>query len=135
MAAMEGEVVAANLLKGNHRTPELDAVASIAYTLPPVASVGLLEAAAKEKGLKFRANHQDTSEWYSSRRLGAKYSAFKVLVEDGTERILGAHLIGPHAEEQINLFTLAIRSGIRSSNIEATLFAYPTGASDLTYMV
>src|SRR5712691_773345 len=135
VAAMEGEVVAANLLKGNHRTSELVAVASIAYTLPPVASVGLLEAAAKEKGLKFRVNHQDTSEWYSSRRLGAKYSAFKVLVEDETERILGAHLIGPDAEEQINLFTLAIQSGIRGSAIENTLFAYPTGASDLSYMV
>jgi glutathione reductase (NADPH) len=135
VAAMEGEIVAANLLKGNHRTPELAAVASIAYTLPPIASVGLLETAAKEKGLKFRVNHQDTSQWYSARRLGAKYSAFKVMVEDGTERILGAHLIGPHAEEQINLFTLAIRSGIRSSDIEATLFAYPTGASDLSYMV
>ncbi len=135
MAAMEGEVVAANLLKGNHRTPDLTAVASIVYTLPPVASVGLLEAAAKEKGLKFRVNRQDTSEWYSSRRLGAKYSAFKVLVEDETERILGAHLIGPDAEEQINLFTLAIQSGIRGSAIENTLFAYPTGASDLGYMV
>jgi len=135
MAAMEGEVVAANLLKGNHRTPDLTAVASIVYALPPVASVGLLEAAAKEKGLKFRVNRQDTSEWYSSRRLGAKYSAFKVLVEDETERILGAHLIGPDAEEQINLFTLAIQSGIRGSAIENTLFAYPTGASDLGYMV
>jgi len=97
--------------------------------------VGLLEAAAKEKGQKFRVNHQDTSEWYSSRRLGAKYSAFKVLIEEGSERILGAHLIGPHAEEQINLFTLAIGSRIRSSDIAATLFAYPTGASDLSYMV
>ena len=62
VAAMEGEVVAANLLKGNHRAADFAAVASIAYTLPPVASVGLLEAAAKEKGLKFRVNHQDTSE-------------------------------------------------------------------------
>jgi glutathione reductase (NADPH) len=135
VAAMEGEVVAANLLKGNHRTPDLAAVATIAYALPPVASVGLLESAAKEKGLKFRVNHQHTSHWYSSRRIGAKYSAFKVLIEEGSERILGAHLIGPHAEEQINLFTLAIRSGIRGSEIENTLFAYPTAASDLGYMV
>src|SRR5581483_9909495 len=125
VAAIEGEVVAANLLKGNHRTPDLAAVASIAYTIPPVAAVGLLEATAKEKGLKFRVNHQDTSDWYSSRRIGARYSAFKVLIEDESERILGAHLIGPHAEEQINLFTLAIRSGIRASDIEQTLFAYP----------
>jgi glutathione reductase (NADPH) len=135
VAAMEGEVVAANLLKGNHRKPELAAVASIAYTLPPVASVGLLESEAKEKGLKFRVKHQDTSDWYSSRRIGAKYSAFKVLIEGGSDRILGAHLIGPNAEEQINLFTLAIHSSIRRSEIENTLFAYPTGASDLGYMV
>jgi len=135
VAAMEGEVVAANLLKGNNRKPDLAAVPSIVYTLPSVASVGLLESPAKEQGLKFRVNHQDTSEWYSSRRLGAKYSAFKVLIEENTDRILGAHVIGPHAEEQINLFALAIRSGIRASDIEQTVFAYPTGASDLSYMV
>jgi glutathione reductase (NADPH) len=135
VAGMEGEVVAANLLKGNHRKPDLVAVASIVYTLPSVASVGLLEAAAEKQGLKFRVNHQDTSEWYSSRRLGAKYSAFKVLIQESSDRILGAHVIGPHAEEQINLFTLAIRSGIGASDIEQTLFAYPTGASDLSYMV
>ncbi len=135
VAAMEGEVVAENLVKGNRRAADFAAVASIAYTLPPVASVGLHEAAAKEKGLKFRLNYQDTSGWHSSRRLGAKYSAFKVLIEEGSERILGAHLIGPHAEAQINLFTLAIRSGIRSRDIAATLFAYPTAASDLSYMV
>jgi glutathione reductase (NADPH) len=135
VAGMEGEVVAANLLKGNHRKSDLAVVPSIVYTLPSVATVGLLESAAKEKGFKFRVNHQDTSDWYSSRRLGAKYSAFKVLIEENSDRILGAHVIGPHAEEQINLFTLAIRSGIRASDIEQTLFAYPTGASDLSYMV
>jgi glutathione reductase (NADPH) len=135
VAAMEGEIVAANLLKGNHRTPDLTAVASIVFTLPPVGSVGLLEEAAKDSGLKFRVNHQDTSEWYSSRRVGAKYSAFKLLIEEGSDRILGAHVTGPHTEEQINLFTMAIRFGIRGSDIEQTLFAYPTGASDLDYMV
>jgi len=135
VAAMEGEVVATNLLKGNHRKPDLTAVASIVFTLPSVATVGLLESTAKEQGLKFRVNHQDTSDWYSSRRLGATHSAFKVLIEEGSDRILGAHVIGPHAEEQINLFTLAIRSEIRASDIEQTLFAYPTGASDLSYMV
>ena len=135
VAGMEGEVVAANLLKGNHRKPDLAAIPSIVFTVPPVGSVGLLEAAAKEKGLKFRVKHQETSEWYSTRRLGAKYSAFKVLIEEGSERILGAHMMGPHTEEQINLFTMAIRSGLRASDIEQMVFAYPTGGSDLNYMV
>lgn len=100
VAGREGEVVAANLLGGNHRRPDLGSVPSIVFTLPPVASVGLLETAAKEQRLKFRVNHQDMSQWYSSRRVGAKHAAFKVLIEEDSDRILGAHVMGPHAEEQ-----------------------------------
>ena len=41
--------------------------------------------------------------------MGETTSAFKVLVEDDTDRVLGAHLLGPHADETINLFAVAIR--------------------------
>jgi len=44
---------------------------------------------------------------------------------------LGAHLLGLHAEEVINLFGLAIRTGIRATDLKYTVFAYPTSASDL----
>src|SRR5215469_9209610 len=66
--------------------------------VPPLASVGLQEAAAKARGLSFKANYGDTSGWYSSRRVGMKHSGYKVLGEDGSNRILGAHLLGIHAE-------------------------------------
>ncbi len=79
----------------------------MAFTLPPIAAVGLGEEEARKQGLKFKVNTQDTSQWYSSRRVGEAYSASKVLVADGTGRLLGAHLLGPSADELINLFALA----------------------------
>jgi glutathione reductase (NADPH) len=48
---------------------------------------------------------------------------------------LGAHLLGQHAEEVINLFGLAIRTGIRASDLKQMVFAYPTSASDLSSML
>ena len=58
-----------------------------------------------------------------------------MLVDDESDLILGAHLVGPHAEEVINLFALAIRNGITAEQIKTTMFAYPTGASDIGYML
>jgi glutathione reductase (NADPH) len=48
---------------------------------------------------------------------------------------LGAHLLGAHAEETINLFALAIRAGLKASDLRATIFAYPTHASDVIHML
>lgn len=59
----------------------------------------------------------------------------KALIEEETERILGAHLIGPHAEEAINIFGLAIRAGLSAKQVKAGIFGYPTAASDIAYML
>lgn len=45
------------------------------------------------------------------------------------------HLVGPHADEVINLFALAIRHGLTVDDLKSTIFAYPTGASDIGYML
>ena len=55
--------------------------------------------------------------------------------EEGTERILRAHLLGLHAEETINLFALVIRAGLRATDLKQMVYAYPTSASDIGYMV
>ncbi len=135
VAGYEGQIAAANLLEGNHRTADYAGMASVAFTIPPLAAVGLREEAAREQGLRFRVHAENTSGWYSSRRVGEEYSGFKVLIEEGSERILGAHLLGPHAEETINLFALAIRAGLRASDLKDELFSYPTNASDVRYML
>ncbi len=135
VAGMQGAIVASNLLKGNHRTPDYRGVPSVVFTVPPLAAVGLQEAAAREQGLRFRTRYEDTSTWYASRRVGLRHSAFKVLVEEDTERILGAHLLGVHAEEVINLFALAMRSGLHASDLKHMVYSYPTSSSDVVYML
>ncbi len=135
VAGYEGQIAAANLLEGNHRTADYAGMASVAFTIPPLAAVGLREEAARQQGLRFRVQAENTGGWYSSRRVGEEYSGFKVLIEEGSERILGAHLLGPHAEETINLFALAIRAGLRASDLKDELFSYPTHASDVRYML
>jgi glutathione reductase (NADPH) len=135
VAGYEGEIVAANLLKGNHRTTNHQAVPSVVFTMPPLAAVGLSKQHAHEQGLRFQIRHDITSSWYSSRRVGEESSGFKIMVEEGTGRILGAHLLAPHAEEVINLFALAIRFGIRAADLKEFMFAYPTHGSDIWYML
>jgi glutathione reductase (NADPH) len=131
----DAAVLTTNLLEGNRRTTSYDGIASAVFTLPPLASAGLTEAAARDAGLEFRTSMQDTGAWFNPRRVGEPAAGFKVLIEKGTERILGAHLLGPHADEVINLFALAIRARIPASELRQVLFAYPTHGSDIRFMM
>jgi glutathione reductase (NADPH) len=135
VASYEGLVVAANLLKGNHQKPNYLGIPSVVFTVPPLAAVGLSERGAREQNLKFRVKMEMTSTWYSSRRVAETYSGYKVLVEESTDRILGAHILGSEAGEVINLFALAIRSGMRATDLKHMLFAYPTSGSNMTRML
>jgi glutathione reductase (NADPH) len=131
----DAEVVVANLLEGNHRRPEYRGVPSVVFTIPPMATVGLSEAAAREQGLKFQIKSRQVPDWFTARQAAQPVYGFKVLVAGDSDRILGAHLVGPHAEEVINLFALAIRHGLTATQLRSTLFAYPTGASDISAML
>jgi glutathione reductase (NADPH) len=131
----DAEVLATNLLEGNHRAVNYEGIASAVFTLPPLASAGLTETAARTAGLKFRTSFQDTSGWFNTRRVGETASGFKVLVEEGTGRILGAHVLGPHAAEVINLFAVAIRLRIPADELKHVIFAYPTSGSDIPHML
>jgi len=135
VSSHDGKVVAGNLLEGNRHQPDYRGVPSVAFTLPPIAAVGLGEAEARAAGLKFRINREKVPDWYTARRVAETVYGFKTLVEEGTGRILGAHLVGPHADEVINVLGLAIRHGLTAEDIKQTMFAYPTAASDVGYML
>ena len=131
----DGKVVAANRLEGNRHRPDYRGVPSVAFTLPPIAAVGLGEEEARAAGIKVRIKNEKTGNWYTARRVAEAVYGYKTLVEEGSGRLLGAHIVGPHADEVINLFALAIRNGLTAEQIKETIFAYPTGASDIAYML
>lgn len=135
VSSHDAKVVAANLVDGNSLKPDYRGVPSVAFTLPPIASVGMGEAEARAAGLKFQLKCERTSDWFNARRVAEKVYGYKSLVEDGTGRIIGAHLVGPHVDEVINVFGLAVRHGLTAEDLKSTMFAYPTGASDIGYML
>ncbi|WP_027492034.1 NAD(P)/FAD-dependent oxidoreductase [Rhodanobacter sp. OR444] len=105
------------------------------FTLPTLTRVGLLEAEAKAQGLRYKVAHASVPGWFAARRVNESCYGYKVLVEEGSGRILGAHLIGPDAAGVINLFGFAMRSGLGADSIRHATFAYPTAASDIESML
>lgn len=136
VSANEGRIAGKNLLAGkDERAVDYPPIPSVVFTLPQVATVGLSEMAARDKGLEFETHFEKTNGWYSSMRVGAKRTGYKVLVEKGSGKILGANLIGPGAEEQINLFAMAMKAGLTANQVKGLIFAYPSFASDIGSMV
>ncbi len=135
VAAHEGLVVASNLLHGNQKKPDYRGIPSVVFTIPPLAGVGLTEAEARRQPLDVRVNMEDTSRWYANRRVNQSCAMFKTIVENGSDRILGAHLLGPDADEVINLFALAIRHGLTATHLKHEIYAYPTSGSDVPHML
>jgi glutathione reductase (NADPH) len=135
VAGYEGRIVAANLLEGHHTTADYSAIPSVVFTLPPLARVGLSEEEGRAKYPELLVKQADTSTWYSSRRVGEEFSGFKVLIDQHTDQIVGAHLLGQQADETINLFALAMRAGVTVTQFKQTLWGYPTHGSDSPYMV
>lgn len=135
VSSHDAKVVARNLLEGARHTPDYRGAPSVAFTLPPIAAVGLSEAEARERGVRFRMKSERASGWYTARQAAEPIYGFKVLVSEDTDQVLGAHLVGPHADEVINIFGLAIRHGLTAKQLKDTMFGYPTGASDVGYML
>ena len=135
VAVLEGHVVASNIIKGNKKKVSYPPMPSVVFTLPTMATVGLLEDEAKEKGYDINVNLEKVENWFNARRLNVDEYAFKTIIDKNNNTILGAHLIGPHCEETINLFAMAIKTKMTISDLRSMIFSYPTMASDLTYML
>ena len=104
-------------------------------TLPPLAAVGLTEKAARAQGLAVRIETGDTTRWYSNRRIRESVGMFKTVVDADSDRLLGAHLLGAHADEVINIFALAVRFSIAAKELRQMVYAYPTSGSDVPHML
>lgn len=135
VADMQAEVAAFNILHGNQMAPDYQAVPTVVFSHPPLASVGVTEEQALKSGARFRVNRGSMANWPSSRRIGQQHAYFKVLLEADTGKVLGAHLLGHGAEEAINIFAMAMKFGLTNRDLKRVLWAYPTRVSDLKYMI
>jgi glutathione reductase (NADPH) len=135
IATYEGRLVGRNIVDGPKHIPDYTGIPSCVFTVPALASVGLTQAAAEEQGLGFRAAVNDVHEWLSGRTFAEMTAWAKVLIEERTDRILGAHLVGHAGEELINLFGLAMKHGITAGDLRDFVYGFPTFAADIKSML
>lgn len=135
VAVFEGKVAASNMLKGTTTVPDYAGVPTAVFTIPELARVGMLEHEAKEQGIDVTVRYSDTSGWYSNYRIGETTAAAKILIDRGSDRVVGAHLLGPEYGELINFFGLAIKLELTTRQLKSMTAAYPTVGSDLGSML
>jgi glutathione reductase (NADPH) len=94
VARLHGTIVADNLLGKATKAPDYRSTPSVVFTEPPLAKVGLLEMEAKEQGLEVEVKLSDLSSWFDAKRTNLKHTAAKTLVEKGSGKIVGVHILG-----------------------------------------
>jgi len=119
--------VAVNHMLGKRDIMRYDAIPSVIYTSPEVASVGETEETAKSKGIDFSA--VTVPMLYSGRYVAesaATDGICKVLVEKSTRRIIGVHLYGSYASEIIISACTMIEMQMRIDDVKEVVFPHPT---------
>lgn len=135
VAVFEGKVAASNMLNGTTTTPDYAGVPTAVFTVPELARVGLLEQDATGNGIELDVRYNDTSSWYSNYRIGETTAAAKILVDKSTDRIVGAHMLGPEYGELINFIGLVMKLDLTTRQLKSMTAAYPTVGSDLGSML
>jgi glutathione reductase (NADPH) len=131
IARLDGRMAARNMIQGNTLKTDYSTVPGVVFTSPLLASVGLGEEEAMKRSTGTIVHKQETSDWYSNRRVGIKYSGYKILTDEQSGKIIGAHLLGYNVDETINLFALAMRAGLKLNDLQDMAWAYPTGSYDV----
>ena len=135
VAAYDGILAAENALTGAGRVYDAEYIARITFTDPQIASAGLTEAQARERGHEVKVSTLEMR--HVPRALAARDTRglIKLVADASTDRLLGAHILAPEAGEIIQTAVLAIRFGITVSELRSTMFPYLTNAEGLKLAV
>lgn len=127
VAAHEGATAAQNALGGSSlKVVDYSIIPHAIFTSPNVASVGLTERKAKEKGLNVRSKVLDLKYVPRARAIRDTRGLIKMVVEEGTKRILGIHILAPDAAEVIHQGVLLIKNKMTLKEAIEKIDVYPT---------
>lgn len=125
VASKEGLAAAENAL-GGEKIMTYHAVPGAVFTLPEVADVGLTEVQAREQGFTVRADSVLFRSIGKAHVIGEIAGEAKIVSDAVTGRVLGVHIIGPHASDLIAEGTLAVQTGCTVQDLAETIHAHPT---------
>ena len=121
----EGIAVAENIA-GQSGHVNYDTIPGVVYTTPEVASIGKTEEQLKEKNINYKIGKFSFMANSRAKAIDDSEGFVKILADANTDKVLGAHLIGPHAGELIAEIGVAMEFGASSEDIARTCHAHPT---------
>ena len=130
LASKEGIVAAENAMGGDS-TVNYDVVPAAIFTSPEIGSVGLREKQVAEKGIKYKVGKFQFRGLGKAHAMGEISGMFKIICEQESDKILGAHIIGAHASDLIHEIAVAMEKGLTVKDIAHTIHAHPTLAEGI----
>ncbi len=124
--AEEEGIAVAELISGKAGHVNYDIIPGVIYTSPEVASVGKTEEQLKKNNVNYKVGKFPFTANSRAKAIDEPLGFVKMLADSKTDRVLGVHIIGPHAGELIAEMTLAMEFGASSEDIARTCHAHPT---------
>ncbi|MEW6124883.1 MAG: glutathione-disulfide reductase [Pseudomonadota bacterium] len=134
VAIREGHAFADTVFGGKPWTVDHSLIATAVFSEPEVGTVGLTEEAARRQGKEldiYTATFRPLKATLSGRQTR---SLMKLVVEQGSEKVLGVHIVGPDAGEMIQLAAVAVGLGATKTDFDRTVAVHPTAAEELVTM-
>jgi pyruvate/2-oxoglutarate dehydrogenase complex dihydrolipoamide dehydrogenase (E3) component len=127
----EGQLAADNALQGNQRAVDFSVFPTATFTIPALAQVGLTEEAARDRGARVAIGRAPFADSSAAGVRGETEGLVKVVLDESTGRILGAHVLGPSAEDLIHIAAVAIRAGLTRDDLAGMHYVFPTLAGSI----
>jgi dihydrolipoamide dehydrogenase len=130
LASKEGIVAAENAMGGDSKV-NYDVVPAAIFTSPEIGSVGLREKQVAEKGINYKVGKFQFRGLGKAHAMGEIAGMFKIISDQESDKILGAHIIGAHASDLIHEIAVAMEKGLTVKDIAHTIHAHPTLAEGI----
>jgi dihydrolipoamide dehydrogenase len=125
VASYEGEIAVENALGGRRRA-DYQAVPTCVFTVPVVAGVGITEQEAKERGIPHKVSKFPFLACGRAVAMDEAAGIVKMICHAESGKVLGLHIMGPHADDLIAEGALAVRLGATARDVAHTIHAHPT---------
>jgi dihydrolipoamide dehydrogenase len=127
VASAQGMVAAENAM-GRPGEMDYSSVPCAIFTSPEIGTVGLTEQQAIEKGYRVKVSRFPFAASGKALAMGATEGQLKLICDEAGGKILGAHILGPHATDLIAVLAVSMQNGLTAGQIARTIFAHPTTA-------
>jgi len=135
LSGLQGYIVGENIINGNKKEFQFPLIPSTVFTQPNLSAVGMQEDEAKQRYKNLRIYKGEGVDWFNAKKSNQDTYAYKIITNERTGVIVGAHILSEQANENINIFSMAISSKMRVSDFKKLIFTYPSYTNDLKKMV